>query len=283
MSKNIVVVNSIKKNYPDFAIDEVNFTIEQGSIVGLLGENGAGKTTIIKSLIGLVSLDLGEVRIFGSNAKKNPLIKDKIGIALSDHYFANRYNILQLEQIFKYVYLNWDSRNFFDLVDRFHLPVNKKIESFSTGMRHLLSISIALSHHIQLLILDEVTNGLDLWTKNIVMEMIMDFAKSGNTVFISSHIYSDLEKIIDKIIYIEKGRLLLQDTIKNINNNYGVIICDENRYKELKKILVHNICIETEEKGNYELVVKKTISNQHLCDAINLEKYIKMIMECGRN
>lgn len=207
---NALELKNVSKSYKDFTLDNVSFALPGGSILGLLGENGAGKSTIIKLILGLVKKDSGEIILLGSKDKNDKLTKNDIGVVLDNIGFNSCFNAAEVEKIMSCSFSNWDKKCFFDLVEKLNIPKSKKISELSQGNKMKLSIAVALSHNAKLLILDEATNGLDPVVRDEITDLFMDFASDeSHSVLISSHIVSDLEKMCDYISFLHKGNLLL--------------------------------------------------------------------------
>lgn len=214
MEYNLQVKN-IVKNYPSFKLDNVSFDIPKGSIMGLIGVNGAGKSTTMKSILGLCRIDSGEIMI----AQK----KDEIGVVFDDCHFPQMLTATQINHIFQNIYPNWDSGIFFNYLTRFDIPLIKQIKDYSRGMKMKLSIAVAVSHHAKLLILDEPTSGLDPIVRNEILDLFLEFINDDEcSILVSSHITGDLEKISDYITFLDKGKVLMSDSKDNMIYSHGV-------------------------------------------------------------
>lgn len=235
-----IEVNGLTKHYKDFTLDNVSFQIPAGSIVGFIGENGAGKSTTIKALLDLIQVDSGAVRVLGKeNAMKDRELKEQIGVVFDESYFPDNLNIKNVNTMMRQIYKGWESSVFLDYCKRFELPHGKPVKDFSRGMKMKLSIAVALSHHTKLLILDEATSGLDPIVRNEILDIFLEFIQEeDHTVFISSHITSDIEKIADYILLIHKGKLLFFENKDTLIYDYGLIHCSEEEFAELKGVSV---------------------------------------------
>ena len=190
---NTIELKGLTKHYNDFTLDSINLTLPGGCIMGLIGENGAGKSTMIRLLLGLSQPDSGSISLLEYEGKELYLAKDDIGFVIESIGFAGGYKLRHIDSIMRSAYRSWNSKEFFSLAERLGIPDNKKISKMSQGTRMKLSIAAALSHNARLLILDEATNGLDLIARDEVTDILYDFTKDEeHSVLISSHIVSDL-------------------------------------------------------------------------------------------
>ena len=220
----ILEVDSLSKHYADFDLKDVSLSLPKGAIMGLVGTNGAGKSTTIKLILNLIRRDGGSVRIFGKdNIGEEAAVKERIGVVFDECFFHDNLKPSQVSKVMGHIYKDWDEAYFFRLTDRFALPRGKVVKEFSRGMKMKLSIAAALSHHPDLLLLDEPTSGLDPIVRNEILDLFMDFIQDENkSVLLSSHITSDLEKVADYIAYIHGGRILLSDEKDALVERYGV-------------------------------------------------------------
>ena len=224
---NAIEVRGLCKDYGDFQLRDVDLTLPGGSILGLIGENGAGKSTTIKAILGLIRRNGGSIRIFGREILgDDPSYKEDIGVVLDEASFHDPLKVPQVGRVLSGVYRDWDSARFDAYVERFRLPRDKKIKEFSRGMKQKLSIATALSHHPRLLILDEATSGLDPVVRDEILDEFLAFiCDEEHAILISSHITSDLEKAADYITYIHQGRVVLSEAKDTILDNYGRLGC----------------------------------------------------------
>ena len=223
---NTIEIKGITKHYKSFTLDHVSLTLPGGCSMGLIGENGAGKSTIIRLLLGLSQPDEGSITLLGFEGKERRLAKDDIGFVLDTLGLNEAYKIKHINSIMKCAYKNWNSEEFFSLTQKLGVPDNKRISKMSQGMRMKLGIAIALSHDAKLLILDEATNGLDPVVRDEVTDIFYDFIKDEeHSILISSHIVSDLEKLCDYIAFIHKGKLLLCEEKDRLYETYGLLHC----------------------------------------------------------
>ena len=223
---NAVEINGVTKTYPDFTLDNVSFTVPTGTIMGLVGENGAGKSTTIKLIMDAIQPDSGSISVFGKSnrAKEFTQMKQDIGVVLDEAYFPEVLNANDLSKIMKTTYSRWDQAIYETYIQKFHLPEKKQIKEYSRGMKMKLAIAVAMSHHPKLLILDEATSGLDPMVRDEILDVFNDFTRDANhSILLSSHIISDLEKICDYITFIHKGELVLCDEKDVILDNYAIV------------------------------------------------------------
>lgn len=226
--KQAIEMKKVVKAYDSgFRLGELNITIPSGVIVGLIGENGAGKTTMIKSLLNVIRIDQGTIRIFEQDhQQQESKIKEDIGVVLDQTFFPELLTPKEINSIMKEIYSSWDQELFFQYLKNFSLPVDKQIRKMSKGMRKKLEIATALAHHPKLLILDEPTSGLDPVVRNEVLDLFLDFIQEeDHTILFSTHITSDLEHIADQIIFIDQGKILLNQSRDELLDNYGILKC----------------------------------------------------------
>lgn len=234
--ENILEVKNLCKKYNQFELKNVNLTLPKGMIMGLIGENGAGKTTTIKSILNLTN-STGEINIFGLNVKKyDKKIKQDIGVVLNENFFSEYLNPKDINKIMKNIYKNWDEKLYFKYLEDFKLPQNKISKEFSSGMKMKLKIAVALAHHPKLLILDEPTSGLDPVARSEILDIFQDFIQNGeNSIFVSSHITSDLEHIADYITFINDGKIVLSKTRDKLLEEYGIVKCSKAEFEKINK------------------------------------------------
>lgn len=225
----ILEVNGLKKDLGNFSLHDVNFSLQEGCITGFIGINGAGKTTTIKSILGLVLKDAGNIELFGKEIDKNEReLKNRIGIVLDEGYFYENMTMIEMKNIIAPAYSKWDELIFKNNIDRFKLQLNQKISTLSKGMRMKYAIALALSHHADLLIMDEPTSGLDPLIRSELMDILLEFMKEkGKSVFFSTHITSDLDKIADVLILIDNGRIVLSEAKDILLDSHGIVKGDK--------------------------------------------------------
>lgn len=223
---NAIEVNQVRKNYADFSLKEVSLVIPQGTILGLVGENGAGKTTLIKAVMGAIPIDGGEISVMGISPQDAQFhaVKDQIGIVLDESFFPEVLNVDNINVVMRHTYQRWDESLFKKYVSQFDLPHKKAFMNFSRGMKMKLALAVALSHHANLLILDEATSGLDPLVRDEILDILSDFTRDEqNSILISSHILSDLEKICDYIAFIHHGEMIFVEEKDRLMEEYAMV------------------------------------------------------------
>jgi ABC-2 type transport system ATP-binding protein len=221
---NALEIKSLNKSYPGFALDNLNLTLPQGCILGLIGENGAGKSTTIKLILDLIRPDSGAITILGKEHTR--LSREDIGVVLDEVGIPECLTASQVGKVMKNLFKNWDSHRFEELLTQFSIPNGKIFKEFSRGMKMKLGIAVAMSHGAKLLILDEATSGLDPVVRDEVVTMLSEFTREeGHSILISSHIVSDLEKLCDYIAFLHKGKLLLYEEKDVLLSRYGIVYC----------------------------------------------------------
>ncbi len=272
---NAIKVKNLSKKYDQFALNSINFALPYGTIMGLIGENGAGKSTTIKLIMNAISADSGDVVVLGceNTSSKFIDIKEQIGVVLDETHFCEIFSIKKIEKIMQSTYHNWDSDLFFSYIERFSLPLEKKLKHFSRGMKMKLSIAVALSHHPKLLILDEPTSGLDPMVREEILDIFNEFTRDeNNSILISSHIISDLEKICDYLTFIHDGSIVLSDEKDLILNQYAIIKLSEENFSDIP----HSAIVSKKKTayGYHALVFKDLISDGFKLEKTTLEDII---------
>lgn len=223
--ENAIEIKSLTKKYDDFTLKNISLNLPSGTILGLIGENGAGKSTLIQSILGIVKSDYQELKIFGLDFNTHEKeIKEDIAVIFDNTHYNLEFTPKFIGLILSKIYKNWDMEQYYHYLNRFELPLKKKLKSFSRGMKMKLEFAIAFSHDAKLLILDDATSGLDPIVRDEILSIIREFTeKEDHTVLMSSHITSDLDKISDYIAYIHKGELLFMQPYEQIHDEYGII------------------------------------------------------------
>lgn len=276
--ENILEVSGLTKKYKHFLLDQVSFNIPAGSVMGLVGKNGAGKTTIIKAILNIVKMDQGQIKLFGKNLKESETeIKQDIGTVLEECYFHEVLNTDKVNSIMKNVYRNWDQDLYFSMTDQFKLPKGQKLKEFSRGMRMKLSTAVALAHRPRLLILDEATSGLDPVARNSALDTYRQFMQDeDHGILISSHITGDLEKIADYITCIDEGKIIFSQSINDLLYDYGVLRCNSESLNTIDK---QDILGAKQGEFGHELLIKnKSLLRQKYPKLIIDDSHVEEIM-----
>lgn len=285
--KNAIEINNLTKKYDEkFMLGEINLNIPSGCIVGLIGENGAGKTTLLKSILNIIKYDNGQIKIFGKDIKKDDsIIKEEIGVVLDDTFFPEILTVKDINNIMKDVYKNWDSKLFEDYLKKLNIEKNKVIKNLSKGMKKKLEIATAMSHKPKILILDEPTSGLDPIVRNDVLDIFLDFIQDENhTILLSTHITSDLEHIADKIVFINEGKIVLNENRDELIDSYGILKCDVDKFESISK---EDIIKYRKNRYNYEILIRdrEKISKKYknyIVDKASLEEIMLIMIKGGK-
>lgn len=237
MNENILEIKNLTKNYGDFILNNISFSLPRGVIMGLIGENGAGKSTTINCILNETQKDSGEISIFGKDHIHDEVaIKDKLGVVFDENHLPDIFTPAEIGQFMSGIYREWGPNVYYKFLEEFELPKDKKIKDFSKGMKVKLAFAVALSHKAELLILDEATSGLDPIIRDDVLDMLIDFVQEENhSVLVSSHIISDLEKVADYITFIHKGELIFSHDKDDLVDNYGIVSCGAAVFETLDK------------------------------------------------
>lgn len=252
---NALEIKNISKIYKNFKLDDISFVLPCGHIMGLIGENGAGKSTIINCILDIIEKDSGSISVLGQkNDKNNVSLKENIGVVLDPSDVYDNYTVKQVENIMKDVYKQWNHEVYDYYIQKFALPLNKIIKDFSRGMKMKMAITIALSYQPKLLILDEATSGLDPIMRDEILDVFMEFVQDENhAILLSSHISSDLEKIADYITFIHEGKLILSTSKDELIYEYGLMKCRNDEFDKIEKEDIIRYRIKTYE---VEILVK---------------------------
>jgi ABC-2 type transport system ATP-binding protein len=222
---NAIELSHINKSFGDFAIRDLSLTVPSGTICGLVGENGAGKSTTIRLLMGALRPDSGTAQVLGVDTSSPAFlqVKEDVGVVLDEAYFPESLNAVQVGKILANTYCRWDQALYEGFLDRFQLPRAKAFKDYSRGMQMKLAIAAALSHHPKLLVLDEATAGLDPIVRDEVLDIFNEFTREeDHSILISSHILSDLEKLCDYIAFLHQGELLFCEEKDQLLEEYGI-------------------------------------------------------------
>lgn len=264
-----IKIENLSKKYEDFELKDVSFNVPCGSIVGLIGENGAGKSTTIKAILDLTEKESGVVEILGS-ATLDKETKEHIGVVFEGNNFPEELNAKELNNVLKNIYKYWNEEKFYGLLYDFKLPIQKKIKDYSRGMKMKLAILVALSHDTKLLILDEATNGLDPIIREEILDILLDFIQDEtHTVLFSSHITSDLEKIADYIVFIKNGTVFLNASKDELIYEYGILKCKKEDFDKIDK---EDIITYIKRENIYEILIYDKKEKKNKYKDLNIDK-----------
>lgn len=286
MNKAIEIKKLIKKYDTGFTLGSIDLDIPSGVIVGLIGENGAGKTTLIKSILNILKIDDGSIKMFDKDVSKfDGDVKEDVGVVLDDMFLPEVLLVRDLDSVFKGIYSSWDTSLYNEYLNAFKLDKNSKIKTLSKGMRKKLEIACALAHKPKLLILDEPTSGLDPIVRNEVLDIFLKFISDDeHTILLSTHITSDLEHIADEIVFLNEGKILLNDSRDNILEHYGLLKCDKEYFSKIDK---EDIVSYKMNKYDCEVLLNNVIGAKKkykkcVIDKITLEELMLMMIKGDR-
>ena len=275
MESNVIAIRGLCKHYRDFSLDHLDLDLPAGCVLGLVGENGAGKSTTIRLIMDALERDGGTVSVLGVDNKSPAFmdVKQDVGVVLDETCVPEVINARQLGKIMAGTYKNWDQAAYEGWIERFRLPADKKVKDYSRGMTMKLGIAAALSHHPRLLLLDEATGGLDPMVREELLEVFADFAaQDGHGVLLSSHIVSDLERICDYIAFLHKGKLVLCEEKDVLLDKYAVLKCTREQLANIPQEAVHGKRVGT--YGVEALVERELVPNGLVLDRAALEDII---------
>ena len=241
--ESVIEFSNVNKAFDGFAIKDLSFQVKKGFVTGFVGANGAGKSTSIKLIMNLLQPDSGTVKVFGLSYKEHEKeIKQKIGFVYDEHVFYEHLTLIEMKKLIKPVYERWDDELFNSYIKLFQLPRKKKLKTFSKGMMMQASLAIALSHHAELIIMDEPTAGLDPVFRREFLNILHDIVQDGEkTIFFSTHITSDLDRIADYIVFLHKGQIIFTQEFYAVTEQYvlvkgGLDLLDTDTEKEFVAI-----------------------------------------------
>ena len=283
MESNAIEIRSLCKHYKGFSLDDLNLDLPYGCVLGLVGENGAGKSTTIRLIMDTLERDGGTVSVLGTDNRSKEFLdlKEDIGVVLDETFVPEVINARQMGKIMAGTYKNWDQAVYDGWIRRFELPLDKKFKDYSRGMTMKLGIAAALSHHPRLLLLDEATGGLDPMVREELLEVFADFAaEEGHAVLLSSHIVSDLERICDYIAFLHKGRLVLCEEKDLLLDKYGILKCSKEQLANIPEEAIHGRRVGT--YGVEALVEREFMPRDAVVDRANLEDIILYMVKGER-
>ena len=284
----ILEVQGLTKKYQnsDFRLNDVSFSIPRGSIMGFVGENGAGKSTTIGCILNTLIKDGGSVKIFGEEMTDDRVdLRDDIGVVYDTNCFPEHLTAAEIASAMRHIYSKWDDDVFWGYLHKFNLPDKKKLKTFSRGMTMKLAAAVALSHRPKLLVLDEATSGLDPIVRDDILDMLLDFVQDENhSILLSSHITSDLEKVADYITFIHEGSIIFSESKDVLKYSYGMMRCKAAQFDEIDRddMLAYR-------KHDYQidvLVVDKQSAMKKyrdiVIDDVNIEEIMLMLVKGER-
>lgn len=271
-----VELKGVNKHFKDFALEDLDLYVKQGHITGFVGANGAGKSTTMKLMMNLLTADSGEINIFGKRyADYEKEIKERIGFVYDSNIFYESLTLKDMRKIIAPAYKNWSDMQFYKYIKLFELPLNKAIKKFSKGMQMKTSLAMALSHDAEFIIMDEPTAGLDPVSRRELLDILKKIMADGRrTIFFSTHITTDVERLADNIAFIRNGKMLFNDSIENVREHYALVKGDiELLNPELTKnfISVERFSTEFQALTNNAGAVRETLGNQIDIEQADLE------------
>lgn len=266
-----LTIRGLTKKYKEFKLDNVNIDLPTGCIMGFIGENGAGKSTTIKLILGLLKKDAGEIKILGKTLNEDDKdLREQIGVVMDECSFPVMLNAHELDIVFRNCYKTWNSEKYESLLKKYEIPLKKRVKDFSKGMKMKLSIAAALSHDSRILILDEATGGLDPIVRDEILEEFLDFIQDeSHSIFISSHIVSDLEKICDYITFIHKGKIIFSENKDELMQKYSVVKCSQSELEDIDSSAV--VGVRKNSFGVEALVEKDRVPRGFVADNASIE------------
>ena len=275
----VLQVKEIHKQYPQFLLDKINFELPEGAIMGLIGENGAGKSTTMRIILGMAQADSGSVSIFGHEGVTEQ-DRAQIGVVFDELPFNQTLFVSHLGKVMQGIYPNWDQQAYEEYLVRFRLPDKKELKDFSRGMKMKLSLAVAMSHHARLLILDEPTSGLDPVVRAEILDLFLEFISDGKrSILVSSHMTGDLERIADYITLIHQGRVMLSKNKDELIYGYGIARADRQTLAAVDSSLVE--AIQDGPYGSQALINDRVRFEREypdiLLDRLNLDEMMVML------
>ncbi|WP_067838168.1 ABC transporter ATP-binding protein [Amphibacillus sediminis] len=274
--EHVVELKNVTKKFKGFSLKPINLQVRRGFVTGFIGANGAGKSTTIKMMMNLLKPDAGKVKLFGLDYQTHErAIKERIGFVYDGNVFYEGLNLKDIKRIVGPAYKRWDDKVFYRYVEQFELPLNKAIKTFSKGMQMKASLAIALSHHAELIIMDEPTAGLDPIFRRELLDLLQEIMLDGSrTIFFSTHITTDLDRIADYIAFINNGEMMFNQSIHDIAENYqlvkgGVDLLDRDTEKAF--VHIHRTSTGFQALTDNIEAVKKTFGDSVVMERASLE------------
>ena len=290
--RNVIEIKNVTKDYEGFKLDNISFSVPEGSVCGFIGQNGAGKTTTIKAILDAINIDSGDILVFGQNTKKDSYkTHEDIGVVFDEMGFHEFMTGKDINIMMKNIFKNWDEKVFFEYMERFSLPIRKPCGEFSRGMRMKLQIAVALSHNAKLLIMDEPTSGLDPIVRNEMLQIFREFVvEEDHSILLSSHITSDLEKIADEVVFINGGKIVLNGNKDEILEKHGLLKCKKDDLKEISESLIvsyetenYGVSVLVNDRASCEKLYPGMVIEQATLEEIMLFYVNKVVAESGRS
>ena len=276
--EHLLQVQDLNKSYKksNFHLKDISLTLKPGEVIGLIGKNGSGKSTLINTLVGNRFKDSGEISFFDQViSDKDHAYKEHIGVVFDDLRVPDKLEIKDMDKVFADIFKTWNSNRFFEVIQRFELPTNAQIKTFSRGMRMKAALAIALAHDTKLLILDEATAGMDVSGREEVIEMLEDYISEGNGILISSHISEDIEHLATKLIFMRDGEIVLQESKEELLNQYGIVEVDEHDDLDIPQDI---IIASRVRQGQRQILVKDWSSVTNANPLNTIDDATKLIM-----
>ena len=279
---NALEIRNLQKNFSGFQLENLNLTLPMGCILGLVGENGAGKSTTIRLILEMLHKDQGSITVLGRDMKEAyPLLKEEIGVVLDEVGIPECLTARQVDKVMAGIYKSWDSEVYASYLEKLSIPDKKPFKDFSRGMKMKLGIAIALSHHPKLLILDEATSGLDPVVRDEVVTLLSEFTREENhAILISSHIVSDLEKLCDYIAFLHRGKLMLCEEKDLLLGKYGILHCTKEQLDTLpSQAILHK---KLSPYGAEALILREAIPEGLPFSPVSIEElFVFMVKEAN--
>ncbi len=276
--EHLLQVQDLNKSYKksNFHLKDISLTLQPGEVIGLIGKNGSGKSTLINTLVGNRFKDSGEISFFDQVVSdKDYAYKEHIGVVFDDLRVPDKLEIKDMDKVFANIFKTWNSDRFFEVIQRFELPTNAQIKTFSRGMRMKAALAMALAHDTKLLILDEATAGMDVSGREEVIEMLEDYISEGHGILISSHISEDIEHLATQLIFMRDGEIVLQESKEELLNQYGIVEIDEQDDLDIPQDI---IIASRVRQGKRQILTKdwSSVTNAHPLN--NIDDATKLIM-----